>query len=132
MNHTPAPWLVQYELDDLDSRMSDLRVIDSRNLDHPQGPLTIATINVAAHAPHLDEPLANAALIAAAPALHAALIKIVANAAESPEWIRMIAAPALAAAASCASHTGCGFCGRDFEVGQVRCASDDCPSLEAI
>ena len=50
--------------------------------------------------------VANARLIAAAPALHAALIKIVANAAESPEWIRMIAAPALAAAASCASHTG--------------------------
>lgn len=72
-HHTPSPWLVRFEPDDLDSSASDLRVLDSRSLDHPQGPLTIAVINVAAHAPHLAEPLANAALIAAAPELLAAL-----------------------------------------------------------
>jgi len=126
--HTPGPWLVEFELDDLDSSASDLRVIDGRSLDHPQGPLTIATINVAAHAPHLDEPLANAALIAAAPALHAALIKIVANAAESPEWIRMIAAPALAAAASCASHTGHQST-HQVMTEALQCVMDDAASL---
>lgn len=69
MNHTPAPWLVEYDRDENDSSQSTLRVIDSRSLDHPQGPLTIATINVAAHAPHMDEPLSNAGLIAAVPEL---------------------------------------------------------------
>lgn len=71
--HTPGPWLIDYELDDLDSSASVLRIIDPASLDHPQGPLTIATVNVAAHAPHLDEPLANAALIARAPLLMRAL-----------------------------------------------------------
>lgn len=67
--HAPGPWLVEYDQDEFDSSMSTLRVLDSRSLDHPQGPLTIANVNVAAHAPHLEEPLANARLIAAAPDL---------------------------------------------------------------
>jgi hypothetical protein len=73
MSHTPAPWLVEYDRDEYNSSMSTLRIIDSTSLNHPQGPLTIARVNVAAHAPHMDEPLANAALIAAAPLLMRAL-----------------------------------------------------------
>lgn len=72
-DYTPAPWLVDFDLDEFDSRRSTLKILDSRDLDHPQGALMIATVNVAAHAPHLDEPLANARLIAAAPDLLAAL-----------------------------------------------------------
>ena len=40
---------------------------------HPQGPLVLANLNVCAFAPHMDEPLANARLMAAAPALLRAL-----------------------------------------------------------
>ena len=71
--HTPAPWRVDYDPDPFDSAQSILRVIDPRGDDHPQGPLVIANINVAAFAPHMEEPLANAAIIAAAPAAIAAL-----------------------------------------------------------
>lgn len=74
--HTPPLWIVDFQRDEYDSASSILRVIDSRSLDHPQGPLTIATVNVAAHAPHLDEPLANAALISASPLLLNALIDL--------------------------------------------------------
>lgn len=87
--HTPGPWLVDFEQDDLDSRASVLRVLDSRSLDHPQGPLVIATVNVAAHAPHLEEPLRNASLIAAAPDLLQALKTIMAQVAgceREPHW----------------------------------------------
>jgi len=71
--HTSAPWRVDYDPDPFDSAQSILRVIDPRGDDHPQGPLVIANINVAAFAPHMEEPLANAAIIAAAPAAIAAL-----------------------------------------------------------
>jgi hypothetical protein len=71
--HTPAPWRVDYDPDPFDSAQSILRIIDPRGDDHPQGPLVIANINVAAFAPHMEEPLANAAIIAAAPAAIAAL-----------------------------------------------------------
>lgn len=42
-------------------------------MNHPQGRLTIAELNVCAFAPYMDEPLANSRLIASAPELLAAL-----------------------------------------------------------
>jgi hypothetical protein len=71
--HTPGPWRVYFESDAFDSAQSILRIIDPRGDDHPQGPLSIANINVVAFAPHLEEPLANARLIAAAPQMLEAL-----------------------------------------------------------
>ena len=72
--HTPT-LSVYFDRDEYDSADSDLRIIDANplSLDHPQGPLTVATINVRAYAPHSDEPLANAALFRAAPKMLAAL-----------------------------------------------------------
>lgn len=72
--HTPN-LSIYFERDEFDSEYWHLRIIDANplSLDHPQGPLTVATINVTAHAPHLDEPLANAALFRAAPKMLAAL-----------------------------------------------------------
>lgn len=72
--HTPI-LSVCFDRDEYDSAHSTLRILDANplSLDHPQGPLTVATINVTAHAPHLDEPLANAALFRAAPKMLAAL-----------------------------------------------------------
>lgn len=71
--HTLGPWIAYREDDKFDSSETIMRIIDPTSLDHPQGPVTIATINVYAHAPHLDEPDSNMRLIAAAPELLAAL-----------------------------------------------------------
>lgn len=74
--HTPGEWEIRYERDPFDSAQSTLRIIDPATTGHPQGPVTLATINVAAFAPHMEEPLANARLMAAAPELLTALIEV--------------------------------------------------------
>ena len=74
--HTPGPWLVHYERDAFDSAQSILKVTQGNTYSHPQGPLSLASVNVAAFAPHTDEALANAKLISAAPDLLAALDRL--------------------------------------------------------
>ena len=78
MPHTPAPWIPRMHVDTLDSSESLFFVEEGSEASqtHPQGPLTIAKINVRAHAPHLDEPKANTLLIAAAPVMFSALCDI--------------------------------------------------------
>lgn len=76
--HTPLEiqfkrWELRFEKDNLDSSRSTLKIIDASTEGHPQGPLTLAHLNVAGFAPHLDETLANGRLMNAAPKLLAAL-----------------------------------------------------------
>ena len=76
--HTPGPWLVRFDEDRFDPSRSALKIIDGRDesLNHTNGALSLAFVNVTAFAPHMDEPLANARLIAAAPDLLAALERL--------------------------------------------------------
>jgi hypothetical protein len=73
--HTPGPWLVNYAEDRFDSKRSTIEIVDGSydSLNHEQGPLVLAKLNVIPFAPHMDEPLANAYLISSAPELKAAL-----------------------------------------------------------
>ena len=77
-NYTTGPWLVNFEKNKFDSRRSKIQVVDgsSDSLNHEQGPLVLAIINVM---PFNDEkePLANALLISLAPDLLSALERLV-------------------------------------------------------
>ena len=87
--HTPGPWLVRFDEDRFDSKLSVLEVIDGSDasLNHPQGELVLARVNVSAFAPHMDEPLANAHLIASAPDLLEIIRALLPHA--SNEWERL-------------------------------------------
>lgn len=66
-------WVVDYQPDRFNSTWDVLRILDDRDQDHPQGPLVLAQVNVMPFAPHVHHALVNAALMAAAPDLLAAL-----------------------------------------------------------
>ena len=75
--HTPGPWLVNFEQNKFDSRHSKVQVVDgsSASLNNGGLPLVLANVNAM---PFNDEsePLANARLIASAPDLLAALERL--------------------------------------------------------
>ena len=75
--HTPGPWLVNFEQNKFDSRHSKVQVVDgsSASLNNGGLPLVLANVNAM---PFNDEsePLANAHLIASAPDLLAALERL--------------------------------------------------------
>ena len=75
--HTPGPWLVNFEQNKFDSRHSKVQVVDgsSASLNNGGLPLVLANVNAM---PFNDEsePLANARLMASAPDLLAALERL--------------------------------------------------------
>lgn len=83
--HTPGPWLF--------SPVNDCAVAIVEN-----DGTSIFDITVVLHTTGQSALAANAALVAAAPDLLAALQLVYANAGESPEWIRSRIAPAIARA----------------------------------
>ena len=98
---TPSPWLIRFDEDSFDSKLSVLEVIDGSDasLNHPQGELVLARVNVSAFAPHLEEPMANARLIASAPDLLSALERIESSLGHEPEMYSDILSIARAAIA---------------------------------
>lgn len=58
-----------YDPDPFDSSEDLARIIDADTLGHPQGPVTIATVNVRWCAPHVEHAIAAGHLMAAAPEL---------------------------------------------------------------
>ena len=73
MKRTPETrnWCVQYASDKFDNACDDLRIIDADTTDHPQGPITVATVNNTA--PHTHHGVDAARLMAAAPEMLEAL-----------------------------------------------------------
>lgn len=69
---TPGPLEVSHERNKFDSTFDSLTIIA------PDG-IVLATVNVPAFAPHLEEPIANAYLYAGAPDLYAALEALLAH-----------------------------------------------------
>ena len=87
--HTPGPWEIWGNLGEMDLAVGPVA-----------GGVAVAQIVTVNGIGIMDEETAqlgtaNARLIAAAPALLAALEKIEANAADSPEWIRRVTGEAL-------------------------------------
>lgn len=70
-----AKLIVTHEPDKFDSRLDVVKIIDAseQSLNHPQGPLTLATINSGAFAPHIEHALELADLLARAPEMFEAL-----------------------------------------------------------
>jgi hypothetical protein len=82
--HTPGPWKMSGSTTAVYRAVQDGNWAGHSDLNEPIAWLTDTGRNA-------EETEANARLIAAAPELLAALKKIDANAAESPEWIRRVA-----------------------------------------